>query len=431
MLNTLAISLAKLSSKTIKLLKLGRASSLPGRLALKLSPQILKHFSNKISKTQSNKRFFITGTNGKSTSTGLLKAIVAEESNNLICNDFGANLYYGICTSLIENFSYFKGLAEDFIIEVDEASLKNVARDLKTEIIAVTNLYRDQLDRYGEISITRDFIVQGINESFAKNPDLKIVLNLDDQNVAQIKEISSATNFFFYSVRQVHQQLEHNEASINKEPAKQSKEAIKPDLEIEIIEENIGSSNLKIKYQNQTCLIRLKLPGAYNAYNAATAIACALVAGVKLETIKKGIENYSTKFGRSEKKQICENEFQIFLIKNPAGTSEVLRYLKNDTQANFTIVINDDYADGRDVSWLWDAQFEYIAQVYKDSPSRRIICSGKRALDMAVRLKYAGIAESQIVVEPNLDKAIKANKKIGSNYLLPTYTALLEIEKTY
>ncbi len=420
-----AIFLAKASTSLIKFLNLGRASSMPGKLALKISPNIIKFFSQAIDIYRSKKRFFITGTNGKSTSTGLLKAICEQEDTEVICNDFGANLVYGVCTCLIENYSFEATMPKDFVIEIDEASLRQVSVDLKTEIIAVTNLFRDQLDRYGEINTTRDLIAEGINKAVKLNPNLTVVLNIDDNKLAAMDEMLDAKNFFYYTVKKLHSIDDSLEEEVNLSRSFLNK----PDLELELIEENIGSSNLRVKYQQQSFLLRLNLPGLYNAYNAATAIACAIAAGIDIETIRNGIETYSTKFGRSEKKLIQSKEYQIFLIKNPRGTSEVLRYLKNDRMAEFTFVINDDYADGRDVSWLWDANFEYITDLYQSNPERKAICSGRRAHDMALRLKYAGLNEKQIIIEPKLEKALKASSTEMNNYLLPSYTALLDIEK--
>lgn len=430
----LAINSAKLSSKLIKTLRLGEASSLPGRVALALNPSCLKTFATTLNH-ESQLAFFITGTNGKTTSTGLLKQICIEAQGHskIICNDFGANLYYGICTELVRSSDYQGKLkSSSYVLEVDEATLPRLALDLKPRILTVTNLYRDQLDRFGEIDSTQKLIIQGIQNILQESSaPLTLILNADDPKVSAIADhFDSHTKIkvIFYSV-----EFSSSSASYQIQDLDSSLQATnkrKPDIKVYIDNEAIEYSDIHYYTGDgkSSANIQVKLPGLYNVYNAAAAISSALVAGISADHIKAGIERYHTAFGRSEVRTFAGKQYQSFLIKNPTGCSEVLRHLSKDLNADFMIAINDNYADGRDVSWLWDAQFEYLNQL----SNAQFLCSGHRAYDMALRLKYAGIHEDHIRIEPRLKTALQQACRLSPNknlYLLPTYTALLELNK--
>ena len=188
------------------------------------------------------------------------------------------------------------------------------------------------------------------------------------------------------------------------------------------------SEDLKAWYPNASWNdFRINIAGLYNLHNAAAAILTALVARVPLEYIGSALQSYRPAFGRAEAKEKDGKQYQSFLIKNPTGATEVLKTIRANPNARLLIAINDNYADGRDVSWLWDAEFELI----KDHQFK-IVCSGKRANDMALRLKYAGIDSKQLLVIPDLqqafDQALSQTLETQSLYLLPTYTCLLEYE---
>ena len=478
MIPLIAILAAKISSKLIKSLKLGKASALPGRVALAIYPKILEYYQTQL--MGSELQFFITGTNGKTTTTGLLKQIVLEhlkltnQAPALICNDYGANLYYGICTELVHSStliskpkSLFKKLPDarlanpeepeltsasmriprgernaadgtfrmgfkssNYVLELDEAAFVSVAKVLQPKSVTVTNLFRDQLDRFGEIDSTQKLIVSGIEELVARSSVLgarHIILNADDTKVSDIKNLlQSKANlcrpeFYFYRVTHSQKAIENLDAT-----ATASVIANEDCFITEVIEEQIGYSQIRLKKGNDSIELKLNLPGLYNIYNACAAAATAYSNGISLAAIKSGLENYQCNFGRSEIKSINGQEYQVFLIKNPTGCTEVLKYINQDTQARYLIAINDNYADGRDVSWLWDARFDYI-----NTGNRVIYCSGHRAEDMALRLKYAGINPELIIIEKNIRQALKLaaseTKEQEHLYVLPTYTALLEL----
>ncbi|MBT6843464.1 MAG: DUF1727 domain-containing protein [Candidatus Melainabacteria bacterium] len=447
-LDLVAINTAKLAKVLIRLLRLGEGTALPGRVALAISPKLLHYFSRELSLSrkahmqglgarracpkfvQTNEDEYnaadesfqagsmVTGTNGKTTTSGILKEIYkAATKQDPISNEMGANLYYGIVAELINSSNLGGKLkSNNYVLEVDEAAFPEISKELVPSSILVTNLFRDQLDRFGEIDTTQKLIVKGIKHCVGST----IVLNADDTKVFEIKGLLNKQDFKFFSFRVESASKISNLDSLTTEQHE-------TDLVTELIKNKIGSSRIKLNYQGQSIELELKLPGLYNVYNASAAAATAIVAGIDLETIKQGIANYHGNFGRAELKEFNGVQFTSFLIKNPTGATEVLKDLAQDPQAKYLIAINDNYADGRDVSWLWDAEFERL------KTESTIVCSGSRAADMALRLKYAGINPQQISIENNLKKAVKlatsskkANEKL---YLLPTYTALLELNK--
>jgi len=205
------------------------------------------------------------------------------------------------------------------------------------------------------------------------------------------------------------------------------KERIKPDILAKNVKIYPDYSEISLSTKDGDYTIKLKMPGLYNVYNALCAISIATSIGIKSEIIVNGLESYSTVFGRAETIKINDKDMLIQLIKNPVGATEVLKTVVNDPNSRMIIAINDNYADGRDVSWLWDAEFELL-----QNHKKQLICSGDRANDMAVRLKYAGIKDSSIKVEENIRKAIETmTQNIENNeklYILPTYTVLLEMQ---
>jgi UDP-N-acetylmuramyl tripeptide synthase len=192
---------------------------------------------------------------------------------------------------------------------------------------------------------------------------------------------------------------------------------------------DVNSSKLIINSDyHEEFTVNINMPGLYNAYNALAAISMALNIGINVENIKKGLENYSTVFGRAETLYMRGKMVLTQLIKNPIGATEVLRTVKDDINGRLLIIINDNYADGRDVSWLWDANFELLSDYNKT-----VIVSGIRASDIAARLKYAGIQSENIIIIENikkaLEKSLSAVKEEEKLYILPTYTALLDLQK--
>lgn len=443
MRQSLAIFSARLCIDLLKFFKLGNGSSLPGRVALKLFPKLLLKANQDILSRQNALKVMVSGTNGKTTSVGLIDSIyeVTQNKKNLISNRLGANLYYGIATA----FCNFRGnfTEADFILEVDEAALKTVVKHIKPNFLAFTNIFRDQLDRFGEIDATKNLLEEALRIADLET-DFNLILNYDD---IKLRSISTRTNENIYFFRLITDEaLKLNSEKVIDKDSSFFEENYLDTSKIKatvVNEDKLITGKLKIletKYsvfdlifKGESIEVTLNLPGIYNVYNALLAASVFLAAGTSLEKVAQGLTLYRGAFGRSQTIDINGVESNIYLIKNPKGCSEVLHLVKNDKNSLYLIIINDNYADGRDVSWLWDADFEALVQEnHKAGESTRVnyVCSGKRAYDMALRLKYAGAKTTEIYVEADIQSAINfaSNYKKSLN-ILPTYTALLDLEK--
>jgi len=438
---------AKFVSFIISVLHVGQASNVPGRIALLLKKEILKDFKIR----PECKVILITGTNGKSTTCGLLANILKGTGKKVMYNKSGANLLSGITTTFCRYSNILGGLNYDFIIlESDEASLHLITKQIHPDIITVTNLFRDQLDRFGELDTTARLIEKGI----VNNKNTTVILNADDVRVAFLKTVNKK---IYFGIGTNHESRITNHESWLSDPEEAT---ICPKCKSDLLFDykslahlgnyNCTKCNLKrpnldfsvtgfktdnltinfdIAYNNSKSNFFLPMIGTFNLYNALCAIALAkTISNVTQVQIQKALDSYSTIFGRGEKLIINKKNAWIYLIKNPTGTTEVLKTLIKIPNVRFLIAVNDNYADGRDVSWLWDARFDFL-----QNHNKNIFVSGKRAYDMALRLKYANINEGQISINKNITSAInKSLKSLDTNetlYILPTYTVLLEMQR--
>ena len=421
---------AKLISTALKVTKLSGGTSIIGKIVLKLCPDFLS-YSNKYIRTKIN----VTGTNGKTTTSGLIAHLLKTTKHSVINNAMGANMIQGVVNALAVQINPF--LKYDYsVIESDEAFLEVIYDKFDADYLLVTNLFRDQLDRYGELATTKRFIQNGID----KKPDLKLLLNADDPLVASFE---GGSKHIFYGVENV-------EYKDGLEPSKSQTEeafncpcgrALNYDKKFYAQQGHYycecGYNRPEPKYKAYVTLYKdrsvlninyeyyeVPLVGLFNAYNALGAIALCRELGLSAEEINKNLKTFKVAFGRSEVKYLNGKRTLIQLIKNPIGANEVLKTVEKNS--NILIVINDNYADGRDVSWLWDAEFEVIAD-----NKNKIVVSGSRAFDMALRLKYAGVESDRIIVIQDIKKAVEYIGKNANNNItiLPTYTALLKINK--
>ena len=425
----LALIIARCAYMGIRLLNKSSGTSFVGMLTLKICPDFLAHCSKYVRK----KIVTVTGTNGKSTTSGLEKA-----NQKVIHNLKGANMLTGVANVFALSVEPFKRY-DYAVIESDEAYLTKLYDYMKSDYLVVTNLFRDQLDRYGELNTTAEFIKNAIN----KNPDLKLILNADDPIVATFDRTKYAVYYGFENV-EYDCTYEHKSNAPSEvfnclcgNPLQYSKQFFaqqghyfcskcgykrhKCDYPADVKVFN-DYSVITVQNRGDAYEFRVNLAGLYNAYNALAAIAFAFENGLNQEEIQKALDDYKAIFGRTEKRIINGNPAVIQLIKNPTGASEVLKTV--DLKSNIVIAINDNYADGRDISWLWDSDFEQLKEAEK-----LVITSGIRANDMATRLKYAGIPQEKILVEPNIKKAIELATTNGKTTILPSYTALLKINK--
>jgi len=432
----LSILTAKVLSIMIATLHRSSGTSFVGLVVLKICPNFLSFCSKYVKKGI----ITITGTNGKTTTAGLIASILENNGQKVVHNEKGANMLTGIANALslsilpIKRFDYY-------VLESDEAYLTKLYDYLSSDYLLVSNLFRDQLDRYGELDAT----ARKIQEAIDKNDKLKLILNADDPIVTNLGGDREKIYFGFDKVEIVsssiisHAPAENVNCPMCGEPLKYANRFFaqqghyycecgykRPQCDyagdVRIFDDY---SILQVATAKGDYEFNFGLIGLYNAYNALAAISLGLELGYDQNQIQNSLNSYQSIFGRAEKLLLQGHQVLVQLIKNPTGASEVLKTV--DLSSNILIMINDNYADGRDVSWLWDADFEFL----KDAKNP-IVVSGYRAKDMAVRLKYAGIDTSKIVVIPKIRHAIEhllnsldINEKIT---ILPTYTALLKLQ---
>lgn len=411
-------------------------TTFPGKVALKIDKNIL----SKVSKGY--KVILVTGTNGKTTTTNMIYNIIKTSGKKVITNNTGANLYPGIVTTFIDNYKFFNKPNNSYaVIEVDEANVKYITACLSPEIITVTNLFRDQLDRYGEVYTTLSKILEGIELS----PDTTLVLNGDESLLGKLDVKNKAIYYGFNARVNDNKEIDVNAdakfCKFCKSPYEYNhitynhlgdfycpncgfKRAELKYAVNEIYDLSPDSSSVKINDLD----ITISQSGTYNIYNGLCAYSIAKELNIKDEHIKKSLENQSSSFGRQETLTIENKEVRIILVKNPAGYNQALDTLcLNKDSFDSAFLLNDNYADGTDISWIWDVDFEKLKDLNIDS----ILISGMRSYDMAVRLKVAGLKADNFIIEETfeeLTEKIKAtpNDKI---YVLATYTAMINFRK--
>ena len=421
----------------------GGGTTLPGRVLLRLSPDAIAELGTRLSRGST----IVSATNGKTTTAGMISAALAAEGRAPVHNRAGSNMTWGVATALLAQ------RGEEGLFEVDEAWLPRVAEQLDPGLILLGNLFRDQLDRYGELEKLADDWAELVETRAGRS---RFVLNADDPLIADLgrdreeRPRPGVTYFGIEDSRQALPELQHaHDAKHCRRcghpyayerafvghlghyscPSCGAKRPAADVAATRIELEGMKGSRLSITTPRGDLELKLPLPGLYNAYNALGAIAAALQLGVSLESVRSGLESMRAVFGRVETIEVDGKPVSILLIKNPAGANEVLRTLRLESDGaglDLWIALNDGIADGRDVSWIWDADFELLA-----GEARRVICSGTRAPEMALRLKYAGWPPESIEVEGgiarSLDRAVA--QADGPLFALPTYTALLELRK--
>ncbi|OGE30507.1 hypothetical protein A2631_00285 [Candidatus Daviesbacteria bacterium RIFCSPHIGHO2_01_FULL_44_29] len=420
----LALLAGKIILKASKILQRGGGSAAPGLYSLQIDPNLVSKLAGQIPQN-----IVITGTNGKTTTSRILTQLLTAQGLSVMSNSTGSNLERGIASTLIGQASLSGKIQKDIgIWELDEAAFNNVIFSLKPQIIVFLNVFRDQLDRYGEV----DTIVKKWKETLFKIgwEPLVLINGNDGHLVPLVDETEHAESFFVqnYGLKW--------EKVVKKSDSKK--------LITAKIVKNLGLKGSRIKvFLGQAILnFDLPMPGLYHIYDFLAALSVYYSLNLPLQNVNKIIQDYSPAFGRVEKLRLGKGEGYIFLIKNPAGATAVFETIASELKKGdrLLIALNDNFADGTDVSWIWDAEFEKLAAAPRPTRSRsdardlvgpKLICSGKRADDLAVRLKYAGIDTSQIEVIPDLKDAFTKSQKNLKNsrvFILPTYTALLSLQ---
>jgi UDP-N-acetylmuramyl tripeptide synthase len=433
----IARALARLARAASRRLGRTGGTTAPGRALLKVSPGALARMSAELD----DGSVLVSATNGKTTTAAMIAAALERAGRPVVHNRAGSNMAWGVATALLDAGRERGQLG---LFEVDEAWLPAVARDTDPRLLLLSNLFRDQLDRYGELELLADRWAELTAELDGR---ARFVLNADDPLVADLgRERSGVTYFGVEDDSQALPGMQHAADSKHCRNCGHAYEydAIylghmgryrcpncgrrRPEPQIaatRVVLDGMKGSRVELRTPRGDLAVRLPLPGLYNVYNAVAATATALELGVPLVTVREALEGFGGAFGRVETIPVGGRSVSILLIKNPAGANEVLRTLTlEDGRLDLWMALNDRIADGRDVSWIWDADFEVLA-----GHVRRVTCSGTRAEEMALRLKYAGI-DAELTVDRDLGRSLDAavaNAAGEHVYALPTYTALLEL----
>jgi UDP-N-acetylmuramyl tripeptide synthase len=419
-------------------------TSLPGKLLLALERNAVGELSARLA----NGNAVISATNGKTTTAAMVSSILTRGGHELVHNRAGANMAGGIAGALLEAAGRRGTITGDIgLFEIDEFWLDRLVPQLRPRALLLANLFRDQLDRYGELEAIADRWAAVV----AQAKDTALVLNADDPLVADLgRERSDAVFFGVEDPAMALAGLQH--ASDSKHCRRcgapyryhyvflghlghyhcDSCGATRPAPSVaaeRVVLDGLRGATVTLRLPGATVDVRLPLPGLYNVYNALAAAALTTALGATPADVVAGLEAVSAAFGRAETVRVDDHDLLLLLVKNPAGANEVLRTLAlEDGEHDLLAVLNDHIADGRDISWVWDADFELLADRL-----RHVTCSGTRAAEMALRLKYAGVPEDRLIVEPvlaaGLDRALAAVPADGANRLvaIPTYTAMLEL----
>ncbi|MBX0327426.1 MurT ligase domain-containing protein [Oscillochloris sp. ZM17-4] len=449
-LTPLAVALGKVAGQLSRRLGQGGGTTLPGALARRIAPDILRDLSAGLP----HGALLISGTNGKTTTSRMISEILTASGERVLHNRAGANLIAGLTATAVADASWAGRLRASIgLFETDEAALPQAVAEVRPRLVLIHNLFRDQLDRYGEV----DTVAATWRAALADlPPDATLVLNADDPAVADLGR-DLAARVVYYGLDDARHAAGAGAHIADSQFCRRCGARYTfslafyahighyscprcgharpdPDVRLARLElQGTAGSRSYITYPGGAMELDLPLPGLYNALNALAACAAATSLGVAPRVVRGALEQFSAAFGRIERLSAGPGgaPMLIALIKNPVGATETVRMLIGESAAaeglHLLIAINDRYADGTDVSWLWDAEFESLAG------AARVTVSGTRADDMAVRLKYAGLPEGRIHIAPELPAAVDAalaGLPAGATlFLLPTYTAMLELRE--
>jgi len=434
---TLSLIIANILIKLLRIIGRG-GTSLPGKLALNIYPNILKEISKDIT------TIIITGTNGKTTTSRIISEMLKKSNKTYFENKSGANLISGITTTFIENYKLNKEYA---VIECDEAAFKNVSKNIAIGYIVVTNLFRDQLDRYGEITHTLNNILQSIkncsNAIVCLNADCSLTSSISDtiQNKVifygidipiynSVKILSDAPYCIKCKTKYEYTYRTYGHLGGFYCPSCGYARKNTNISVAKILNLNKYSSKVIIKVGESSYTTKINLPGGYNIYNGLSAFAIGYAIKLDNTILVNSLASFKGGFGRMEQLKLNNVDTNIILVKNPAGLNNVINYITNLKEPIIlTILLNDKYADGIDVSWIWDVNFEILNENIKNI--KKIFVSGIRYDDMALRLKYADIPLEKIIKINNYNQLI--NEITAEKYseytsiVLPTYTAMFDL----
>jgi lipid II isoglutaminyl synthase (glutamine-hydrolysing) len=435
---TAEIAAARAAGALSRLARTGGGTTVPGKLLWKLDPGAVDRLASRLPLGSA----LVSATNGKTTTAAMAAEILAKR-RRLAHNRAGANLVSGVASALLDARD-----AELGLFEVDEAALPEVAARVRPRCICLANLFRDQLDRYGELEHVARRWRSAVS---ALDTRAALVVNGDDPQVADLaSEHAGAVAFGVDDPRHARPSLQH---------AADAKYCVRcgtpyeyaaayvghlgdyrcpacgharPPLTLRATEielHGLTSVVFRLETPEGRRTVQLRVPGLYNVYNALAAAALGRALGATLDEIVAGLERFDAAFGRFERITIGDRELLMLLIKNPAGANEAIRTIVDGGAPSVVVIaLNDGIADGRDVSWIWDVDFEPLVPAL-----HRLVASGDRAAELALRFKYGGLDTGAIDLEPSLQAALDLGLELtpagGELVVLPTYTAMLALRK--
>ncbi|MGZ4167508.1 MAG: MurT ligase domain-containing protein [Solirubrobacteraceae bacterium] len=422
----------------------GGGTSLPGKVLTRLDPRAIERLASRLPQGCA----VISSTNGKTTTAAIAAAVLERAGTTLVHNRAGANMAGGVASTLLQAARRGGAIEGQFgLFEVDEFWLDRVVPQLHPRAVLLGNLFRDQLDRYGELETIADrwaATVDGLpaNAALACNADDPLIADLGRHHsgvsyfgvedpamaTAEMQHASDSKHCRRCGHAYEYEAIYLGHLGVYRCPSCGQARPVPAVSARNIHLHGTQSAAFELHTPVGSTDIALPLPGLYNVYNALGAATLCLGLGVSLEAIAAGLAAVSPAFGRAERVTIGEHELSILLIKNPAGANEILRTLVLEPgELDLLAILNDRTADGRDISWIWDADFEMLA-----GRVRHVTCAGTRAAELALRLKYAGLPDDRLAVVPALGAALDG--ALGTCpgerlFALPTYTALLELRQ--
>src|SRR5579859_263338 len=443
-----ALSAGKLASTAGRLLRMGGGTSLPGMIARRIDPNILKQVVGE----SRAKKIVITGSNGKTTTARMSAAIARGIGKRVSQNRTGSNLLQGV-TSVAVNFAnIFGNLESDLLLfEIDEATIPLAVPEIQPDVVVITNIFRDQLDRYGEMYS----VARALNKMLESLPETSsIILNGNDPQVANFGSNAKAKRIFFgLETTEVGTSVPEQSADIIRcihcdsdfiyEVAYMSHLGIYrcpdcgytlPPLDIAVTSVSLapdgeGPSHIKLRTTEGEMKLEIPLPGLHNVYNVAAAIAAATAAGFPLDKAQSALSNIRTAFGRLEKIQAGDKTIYLSFVKNPTSFNLILRLIgQHPGKKHMLLAASNTVVDGEDFAWLWDVELETMADTILDA-----VCSGNKAEELALRLKYADVPVNRFSLIPEytmaLETALNNVEPGGTLYIMSGYTPTQELRK--
>jgi UDP-N-acetylmuramyl tripeptide synthase len=432
------IAAARAAAGLSRLVGAGGGTTVPGKVISALDPDALDRLARRLPLGC----VLVSATNGKTTTAAMAREILAPQVR-LARNGSGANLVSGVTSALLAA----RG-AELGLFEVDEAALPEIARRARPRVVCLGNLFRDQLDRYGELEHLAERW-QGMAQELPA--DAVLVANGDDPQVGELARGRSGSIVFGlddprHAVRELQHAADSKWCLRCGQPYEYAAAYVghlgdyrcpgcghgRPELEVvarDIELRGLDGVSFTLAAPGGEQSVELSVPGLYNVYNALGAASVAIALGTSLEDVKSGLERFGAAFGRFERIAVGDRRLLLLLVKNPAGANEAVRTLVAGGAPTLAVLaLNDAIADGRDVSWIWDVDWEPLLEGLE-----RVIVTGERAAELALRCKYAGFSEQAIEVVPSLERALDRGLELTPSgtdlVLLPTYTAMLELQK--